>query len=72
MTKTESRIIRNMLTTGQVLTFNAKGFKKAEEVLNEVMQHCYVVEDESERYGVDYCWVFYSRERAARKKRNKS
>ncbi len=58
MTKTESRIIRAMLTQGSVQTFNPKEFKKADEVLNEVMHCGYIIEDDSKRYGVDYCWTF--------------
>ncbi len=58
MTKTESRIIRNMLTKGSVITFTPKEFKKADEVLNEIMPCGYVMENTAKRYGVDYCWTF--------------
>jgi hypothetical protein len=58
MTKRESKIIRSILTSGSVVTLNIKEFVLANEVLTEIMRGGFTIEDMSEHYGVDYCWVF--------------
>jgi hypothetical protein len=58
MTKRESKIIRSILTSGSVVTLNIKEFVLANEVLTEVIRGGFTIEDMSEYYGVDYCWVF--------------
>ena len=58
MTKRESRIIRSILTRNSFVALNIKEFATANAVLTEVMRGGFSIEDESERYGVDFCWVF--------------
>jgi hypothetical protein len=58
MTKRESRIIRSMLTRNLFIALNLKEFATANDVLTEIMRGEFAIEDQSERYGVDFCWVF--------------